>query len=233
MNNINEIFCFIPAKSNSTRLKNKNTKVLGGKPLLARVIETAKKSKIFKGNIYLSTDCENISEIAKNFNAKVPQLRPKYLTQDPYGVKDVLLDFLDKNNHLKLFKYVAIILPTAPLIIKDDIQNAFKLMKKENANTLISVTENDHSAFRSLTIDKGEITPIFPDLISKKSQELEMTYRINGAIVIQSVNYFLKHKTYFKNPLDPFIMPRNRSIDIDPSDDFNIAEYHLNMKKLK
>lgn len=231
MNDKNEIFCFIPAKSNSSRLKNKNIKVLGGKPLLERVIETAKKSKIFKEYIYISTDCENISEIAKNANAKVPQLRPEYLTQDPYGVKDVLLDFLDKNTHLKLFKYVAIILPTAPLIAKDDIQNAFKLVKKENVNTLISVTENDHSAFRSLTIDKGEINPIFPDLIPKKSQDLETTYRINGAIIIQSVNYFLKHKTYLKNPMIPFIMPRDRSIDIDTLNDFNLAEYYLEKKK--
>lgn len=230
MNKNTNTFCFIPAKSTSQRLKLKNIKDLCGKPMVQYAIEAAQKSMIFQEEIYLSTDSTQIADIVENLGVKVPQLRPEKLANDPYGVKEVLLDFIDRNPTLKAYKTAIIILPTAPLIVEEDIRNAYIEFKKSPNKILMSVTASDHNAQRSIYVRNNELTPLFESCIRKKSQELETTYRINGALIVVDVNYFISTQDFFKPPVSTYIMPAERSVDVDTAIDFSWAEFLIKQR---
>ncbi|MGB0376007.1 MAG: acylneuraminate cytidylyltransferase family protein [Flavobacteriaceae bacterium] len=225
-----EIFCFIPAKASSKRLKLKNIKPLQGKPMIQYAIEAAFQSKIFEDQIYVSTEKGEIAQIVENLGAKVPQLRPEKLANDPYGVKDVLLGFLSANPELKQFKSAAIILPTAPLIASQDICKAYALFNEKPNQNLISVTPTEHNALRSVYVRDNELVPLFEDCIRKKSQELEPTHRINGAIIIVPIKEFLKNEDFFTPPVTTYTMPLERSVDVDTESDFQWAEFLMQKK---
>jgi CMP-N-acetylneuraminic acid synthetase len=223
----NDIFCFIPAKAASKRLKNKNTKKLVGKPMINYVIEAAKASKIFKDHIYVSTESENTAKIATEAGAIVPQLRNEKYAFDPYGISDVLVEFIKQNPSLKNFKFIGILTPTSPLILDKDIVEAFDKFKSNKFDSLLSVSETDHNAYRSLRIENDLLKPLYQDEILMKSQELEATYRINGAITIIETKTFLENKDFFVYPVGTYVMPKERSIDIDNQYDFFLAELIL------
>ena len=227
---IKEIFCFIPAKASSKRLKLKNIKPIQGKPMIQYAIEAALQSKIFDDQIYVSTENNEIAQIAENLGANVPQLRAKKLANDPYGVKDVLLEFLSMNPELKRFKSAVIILPTAPLIASEDICKAFALFEEKPSQNLISVTQTDHNALRSVFVRDDEIIPLFEEHIRKKHQELEPTYRINGAIIIVPIKEFLSNQDFFTHPITTYKMPLERSVDVDTESDFQWAEFLMQKK---
>ena len=222
---ISENICIIPAKGTSTRLKRKNILPIGGKPMINYAISAAINSKVFNKNIYVSTEDIEICNIAKKNGAKVPFLRPKKLSFDPFGVKDVILDFLDKMPRLCEAKNLTIILPTCPFITKDDIIRAHELFKNTKSKVLTSITETDHNAQRCVTMKGDYIKPLFNDKIEKKSQELELTYYLNGGITIIDIKTFLATKNFFSHPILPYVLPINRSIDIDTYDDYLRAKY--------
>ncbi len=223
----NKIFCFIPAKAASTRLKKKNILKLDGKELIYYPINNALKSGLFENSdVILSTESEEIKLIAEKYGATVPYLREEKLARDPYGVVDVLLDFLECFPKYKLYDSVCILLPTAPLMGVEDLVGAIEKYEKEYFDVLMSVTETEHNAFRSVSVTaKGKVEPIFQDLINKKSQELAPTYRINGALIIIKVKKLIESKTYFLSNWGAYIMPAERSIDIDDENGLAYARY--------
>jgi len=220
------IFCFIPAKYASTRLAHKNVLKLNGKEMMGYAIEEGHKSEMFD-EIIVSTESSIVSDVALKFNAKSLYLRDEKLAVDPAGIVDVLLDFFDKFPTYKNYNEVAIILPTAPLILAEDIVKAIELFRQKDCKYLMSVTEDLHNAHRSVYVEDEKLVPMFPDLIRKKSQELKSSYRLNGAITIVNVNDFLKTKDYFTFPICVYPMPQERSIDVDTLFDFKMAEMML------
>lgn len=213
----NKIFCFIPAKAASTRLKKKNILKLAGKELIYYPINNAIKSGLFEEkDIILSTESEEIKQIAEKFGANVPYLREEKLARDPYGVVDVLLDFLERFPKYQSYESVCILLPTAPLMAVEDLIGAVEKFESGEFDVIMSVTETEHSAFRALTIGKDNfVKPIFPNHIRKKSQELDSTYRINGALIIVNVDKFVVNRDCFLEKWTVYKMPHERSIDID------------------
>lgn len=223
-------FCFIPAKYTSTRLKKKNILKVASKELLGYVIEAAKKSKVFK-EIVVSTESKEVKKVALKFGAEVPYSRPEYLAKDPYGVKDVLVDFFERfPNYIEDYNYVYILLPTCPLISSGDIISIQKRISEHQEKSIFSITENDHSAFRSVTVKEGVIQPIFKDQITKKSQELEKSYRISGAIIALEIQSFIKHKTFFQSKVGFIVVPRDRSVDVDKIEDLEYVRFLLERK---
>ena len=222
-----KVACFIPAKGNSSRLPGKNNKNLLGKPMIEYVIEAAKSSNLFDDEIYISTESEKIQSIARKLGVQSPQLRPKNLANDPFGVKDVLLDFLKRNTFTQNWTTIVVLLPTSPLLLASDIQSALNIFYTEKNKSLLSVTETDHNAYRSIEIVNGTIAPIFSNKIKKREQELPPTYRINGAIIIIDKLHLIKHKSFFTSGTKAFVMPKERSIDVDTPFDFAMAEFLL------
>jgi CMP-N-acetylneuraminic acid synthetase len=220
-----KVFCFIPAKAASTRLKKKNILKIKGKEAIYYPLEAAKKSNLFNDEVIVSTESDEIKLIAEKYGASVPYLRDKKLAVDPYGVKDVLLDFLERFEKYRKFEDVFITYPTAVLMTEEDIIASFEAYCENNFRCLLSVTETEHNALRSVLVNDKKINPIFEDKILLKSQELEPTYRINGSIIIVNIQEFLKTKTFFGSPLGAYIMPQEKSIDIDTEFDYKLAKY--------
>lgn len=225
-------FCFIPAKAASKRLKKKNLLKLNGKELIYYPIWNAINSGIFDENdIILSSESTEIKKIAKNYGANVPYLRENKLAHDPFGVVDVLLDFLDKFPQFQSYDSAAILLPTAPFTSVSDIKDAYSIYNQNNFKSIMSVTETEHRAQRSVTISNQKLLPLFPKTLKKKSQELEPTYRINGAVTIINIKAFLYEKSYFIHPIGTIKMPKERSVDIDNEEDYKFAKYLSNNNK--
>jgi CMP-N,N'-diacetyllegionaminic acid synthase len=223
MNTFDNI-CLIPAKASSQRLKKKNLLPLKGKELLAYPILAALSSGVFGDEVIVSTESEEIRDVALRHGAKVPYLREERLAFDPYQIIDVAVDFFDKNSEYKNYKTLCIMLPSAPLVQAEDVCSAFDTYKKNNLKYLMSVTEFDHNALRAVFVRDNLINPLFRDKIIKRSQELEKTYRINGAIIITDIQDFLRTRTYYNYPLGAYIMPPERSVDIDTEFDYRLAQ---------
>lgn len=216
--------CFIPAKATSTRLPGKNTLLLNGRELVAHPILAAKESGIFGEEVIVSTESEKIKKIALSYGAKVPYMREERLARDPYQIKHVVMDFFEKNPEYRVFKTICVMLPTAPFVTAEDVRKAYEIYEREKLKVLFSVTESEHNALRAVFIRNNRMEPLFMESITKRSQELDKTYRINGAVVISNIAAFLATGTDFNFPAGAYIMPQERSIDIDTQFDYMMAK---------
>ena len=215
----------IPARSGSKGLKNKNIKNLNGKPLLAYSIEAAKKSKLFD-EIMVSTDSEEYAEIARNYGANVPFLRSETNSSDKTGSWDVVLEVL--GNYLEKglkFDSLCLLQPTSPLRTAQDIIDAYKFLKTKEADAITSVCEVSHSPLWTMTLPESLSLEEFKKHDSDTPRQLlDKYYRLNGAIYIRKINYNNNTVNLIANNEFAYIMPRERSIDIDTELDFIIAE---------
>lgn len=222
----------IPARSGSKGLKDKNIKMLNGKPLMAYSIEAALHSECFD-KIVVSTDSEAYAKIAKEYGAEVPFLRLEHLSGDEVTTNCVISDLLIKlKEYGEEFDCMMILQPTSPLRTSEDIKKAIKLMKEKKANAVVSLCEVDHSPLYAGEVPVDlRIDGFIKKDISCRRQELPKYYRLNGAIYLAKVDYFLEYGDFYKNECYAFIMDKNSSIDIDDEFDFKMAELILNYLK--
>ncbi len=218
------MIALIPARSGSTRLKNKNIKMLNGKPLLAHTIEQAKKAKKIT-RIIVSTDSKNIAKISKKFGAEVPFLRPKSLSNKKTSLFDVCKYALKKieQRSKKKIKSFIVLQPTSPMRNYKDIDNAVNFFnKKKQAIFLASVVKSKPVEWY-VNLKKGNI--FFNKMIAKKFQKIKYSneFVLNGAIFIYSKKYLI-NKELPKNSFYYYEMPQKRSIDIDTEYDFLVAK---------
>lgn len=222
----------IPARSGSKGLKDKNIKLLNGKPLIAYSIEAAINSKVFD-KIVVSTDSQTYAEIAKAYGAEVPFLRPPHLSGDVAATNDVIIDLLESmKKQGKVFEYFMILQPTSPLRTSEDIKNAMQLMKEKAANAVVSLCEVDHSPLYTGQVREDlRIDGFIKSDISYRRQELPKYYRLNGAIYSAKVNYFLEYGDLYTKECYAYIMDKRNSIDIDEVNDFYIVEKIIELKE--
>lgn len=216
----------IPARSGSKGLKDKNIKLLNGKPLIAYTIEAAQKTNLF-AEIFVSTDSENYANIAREWGASVPFLRSEELSSDTTSSWDVVKNALQNYKKIgKEFNTIALLQPTSPLRKSDDIMNGYDQMKRKNANAVIAVCEVDHSPLWSKILPKDASLQHFlnQDLVMMPRQSLPTYYRINGALYIVKTKYLMLMENIYKDKCYAIIMPKENSIDIDDEMDFKIAE---------
>lgn len=215
----------IPARSGSKGLKDKNIKLLNGKPMLAYTIEAAKQSGIYDC-VHVSTDSEQYANIAREYGADVPFLRNEELSGDLAGSWDVLRWTMEQYALFgQDFDCVAMLQPTSPLRDAKDIQNAYRVFEEKQADSVISVCEVDHSLEICNTLDESDSMYGFydEDRIAAR-QSYKTYYRLNGAIYILKAEILMnKQKIYGKNSF-AYKMSKMHSIDIDDELDFTIAE---------
>lgn len=218
----------IPARSGSKGLKDKNIKKLCGKPLIAYSIEAAIASGVFD-EIMVSTDSEQYAEIAREYGAKVPFLRSEENASDTASSWDVVRETLEKYKQAgHTFDTVCLLQPTSPLRTSQDIADAYALYKTKSASTVIGVCETEHSPLWTNTIsDSLSMDNFVRKEAQVPRQMLSTFYRINGAMYIVSVDRIMKKENIYHNSY-AYIMPQQRSIDIDSNLDFIIAESIFN-----
>ena len=221
----------IPARGGSKRLPKKNIKIINGRPLIEWTINAAIRSNMFD-EVHVNTDCEKIAEIAISAGATVPFIRKKDLATDQSSTRDVILDHFKyiKLSHKITPKTLCLLQPTSPLRDHDDIIASYEILEHKNANSIVSVCELEHQMEICNSLDSNKSMNKFIDQSDlNRPQENKKKYRINGAIYILDstlkgdLNNLYNIKTF------PYIMPNEKSIDIDTEFDFSLAEHFMNI----
>ncbi|MGD1875919.1 MAG: cytidylyltransferase domain-containing protein [Kiloniellaceae bacterium] len=218
------ILGLIPAKGGSTRLAMKNVRELGGKPLIAWAAEAARASGVIDRMI-LSTENDVVAATARKLGIEVPFMRPEALARDPAGVVEVALHALDTLEQAgERYDTLIILLPTCPFRTGEDVRAAYELFVKRDRPFLMSVSEFTHTPFAAYCeAETGTLEPVFPEYLDRRSQTLPKAFRPNGAVHVLDVARFRAAGTYVAQPLVGYVMPRERSIDIDTDADLREA----------
>lgn len=219
------MIAIIPARGGSKGLPGKNTKNFHGKPLIAYTIEAALSSKCIS-EVILSTDDKEIEAVATEYGAKSPFLRPPELATDHALAVDTYIytvDRLEKMYKAKIETFM-VLQPTSPLRLSQDIDNAYRIFTEKHADSVISYTEAAHPLEWHKIIEKdGSFSNILEDKLLNR-QATHKTYYPNGAIFIFKTS-LIRKRQYYSEKSFAYIMPRNRSVDIDTIDDFKYAEF--------
>lgn len=223
----------IPARSGSKGLKDKNIKLLNGKPLLAYTIQSSQESRLFD-EIMVSTDSEDYAEIAMQWGANVPFLRSNELSNDTTSSWDVVKDVISRYKNLGVeFDTVALLQPTSPLRTSNDIVEGYNVMIKNTANLVVGVCEVDHSPLWANTLPENNSMDNFinKEVAKMPRQSIPTYYRINGALYIVRVDYIMKSLDIYRDRSFASVMSKENSIDIDDQMDFTIASILINTRK--
>ncbi|HDU8206020.1 acylneuraminate cytidylyltransferase family protein [Acinetobacter baumannii] len=217
------VIAVIPARAGSKSIKDKNIKLLGGKPLIAWPIDTAKKSK-YIDRILVSTDGQKIKDIAESYNAEV-YLRPEYLAQDNSLLIDTLRYLIKElKKEGESAQYLVVLEPTCPLRSVEDVDNVIeKLIENDSAATFIEAELNPHRAWK---LEGNQVCTFIDGAIPwLPRQQLPLAYQLNGAVYGFEINKLPDTgiSIIFGN-IAAVIMPAERSIDIDNELHFEIAE---------
>jgi len=222
------ILGLIPARGGSKGLPRKNIKPLLGKPLIAWTIEQALASK-YLDRVVVSTDDKEIAEISKKYRADISFIRPKELAEDNAKRIEVVLHTIDwfrENDKRKQYDLIMLLQPTSPLRNSEDIDKAIELLFLKEAKAIVSVCEVDHHPLWANTLSKDGSMKDFirKEIMNKNRQELPIFYRLNGAIYLAYCDYIKEQESFFGENTFAYIMPRERSIDIDDEIDFELVE---------
>ena len=226
------ILGLIPARGGSKGLPKKNIRPLLGKPLIAWTIEQAKASK-YVDRVVVSTDDKEIAEVARQYGAEVPFMRPKELARDDTPGVDVVfhaMNWFIKNEN-KQYDLIMLLQPTSPLRAAEDIDKAIELLFFKKAKAIVSVCEVDHHPLWTNTLPEDGNMKAFlrPEILNKRRQDLPVFYRLNGAIYLARLDYLRKCNGFFGPETYAYVMPRERSIDVDTNFDLKLVEYFISL----
>jgi len=217
-----KILGMIPARGGSKGIPRKNIKLICGKPLIAWTIEETKKS-IFIDRFILSSEDPEIIEVAKKYGCEVPFIRPAELSADNTHGVDPALHAI---NMLPGYDYLVLLQPTSPLRIACDIDDCIKKCLDSGATSCVSIARAEHSPYWMYNIEgNGLLTPLFEkeSQISRR-QDLPGAYIVNGAVYVTKCDWLIENKTIMNNETVGFIMPQERSVDIDTEVDLLVFE---------
>lgn len=220
----------ITARGGSKGLPGKNIALAGGRPLVEWSIKAARESCIDR--CFVSTDSEEIADFCRKAGAEVPFLRPAALAEDDTPHIDVLLHALDWMEDVDLFPdYLVLLQPTSPLRLAIDIDSAIDIARTNDADSVISVVDAPVHPYWIRSLDeKGHIKDFMKwpsDSGYLRRQILPPAYAMNGAVYVLKAQTLRERKTYFTDRTYGYVMPRERSLDIDTAWDLKVADFLL------
>ncbi|MFA5101482.1 MAG: acylneuraminate cytidylyltransferase family protein, partial [Candidatus Omnitrophota bacterium] len=219
------ILGIIPARAGSRGLPGKNIMKLAGKPLIAWTIEQARASN-YLDKVVVSTDSRGIARISRAYGAETPFIRPKALATSSARVYDVIRHALAHFRSRGIdFDLVVLLQTTSPLRDPADIDNAIRLLLRKKGDSVISVSLCEHHPLLATVLTAGGFLGNIPKLkrSNKNRQELPVFYRPNGAVYATSIERLLKNGGFVCPKTVAYIMPAERSVDIDTRLDFELA----------
>lgn len=222
----------IPARGGSKRILRKNIQLFHGKPIIVYAIENALKSNLFDA-VFVSTDDEEIADIAKNHGATVPILRSTKNADDFATTSEVLLEVIEYYNQMGTpILSACCIYPTSPLIEASDLVSANEIFRNENFETLISSVQYSFPIQRAFSLEDGnKINLIQPEYINSRSQDLEKSYHDAGAFYFFEVASFIQNKSLWSGNIGAYELPESKVQDIDTPEDWEIAELKYQLLK--
>lgn len=231
---MSNILCTICARGGSKGVKNKNIKLIDNKPLIAYTIEQAKESKLFD-HIVISTDSDDIANIAKEYGAEVFFKRSDEMASDTAGKLDVIRDAFTKSEEYynKDYDYLVDLDATAPLRSVEDIVNSFEqFLQNDNDNLITAMPSRRSPYFNLIEVNKSGRVDLSKKLDSSvvRRQDAPKSYDMNASIYIWKRDIILNENSIFLEKTGLYVMPEERSIDIDNELDFEFVEFLLRKK---
>lgn len=218
-----KILAVIPARGGSKGVPYKNIREISGKPLIAWVIEAAKKSS-YIDRLVLSSDDDMIIKKAIEWGCEVPFKRPHELALDESRTTDAVLHAID---NISGYDIIVVLQPTSPLVEANDIDCCIKKMIGTNAKSCVSMTEPDKSPYWMFKAneDTGMVTPLMDgSFFNRRRQDLPVVLIPNGAVYVAFIDWLRLNKSFYGQETTFHVMPRDRSVDIDTEMDFIIIE---------
>lgn len=216
----------IPARGGSKRIPRKNIKSFCGKPMLAWSIDAAKQSGCFD-RIVVSTDDEEIAEVARHCGAETPFMRPEELANDHAGTIPVVhhaLDWCIASGHAP--EAVCCLYATAPFVTPADLQRGLQVLQKEHCDYAFSVTSYAFPIQRAIRIrDDGRVEMFQPEQFHTRSQDLIEAFHDAGQFYWGSPAAWMEERSIFSAAAVPVVLPRHRVQDIDTPEDWTRAEW--------
>lgn len=221
----------ITARGGSKRIPKKNIKDFCGKPIIAYSIIAALDSGIFD-EVMVSTDSEEIADIAKLYGANIPFMRSEKTASDYATTRDVLMEVLSEyQKRGRFFDDMTCIYPTAPFITAKKLADAVKVFHKTRSSLLISVVQFSYPPQRSYIIEDGKLKFKWEEYRYTRSQELEPFYHEAGQFYCYNIKDYLATDGAIKDNIIPFVLPESEVQDIDTEEDWKMAELKFAMMK--
>lgn len=216
------VIAIIPARGGSKGVPGKNKQLLDGKPLLAYSIEAALQSVLLNG-IWVSSDDQEILEIARQYKSVQIHERPGQLAEDTSPVTDTVKEILQNTTGVGA---VMLLQPTAPIRKGLNIDEAIRILESSPAtNSVISVVAmNDIHPARMYWKKEDILVPILPEFEQTRRQDIPPAYYRNGSIYLVRKSAFEKNHSLMVKPAQPYIMPPGWLLNIDEPRDMIIAE---------
>lgn len=215
----------IPARGGSKRIPRKNIKLFGGLPMIAWSIRAAIESKCFD-RIIVSTDDEEISQIAKIHGADVPFIRPIELSGDHIGTMPVIAHSINSLHvHDQVISEVCCIYATAPFVRAADLQRGQAVLTSTGADYAFSVTSYPSPIQRALRVTtNNRLDMLYPKYFHTRSQDLEVAWHDAGQFYWGKSEAWLESRAIFDGDAAPVFLPRYLVQDIDTEEDWKNAE---------
>ena len=217
--------CIIPARGGSKRIPRKNIKDFLGKPIIAYSIEAAIHSNLFD-EVMVSTDDEEIADVAKKYGAKVPFMRSKENADDFATTVDVLIEVINDYKQLgKEFDTCCCIYPTAPLIKIEKLKDGFKKLNNDNFDVVFPVVDFSYPIWRGLKKTASDnFKMLWSEHLNSRSQDLEKVYHDAGQWYWFKPENLIQKKTLFGDNTSCVILEATEVQDIDTLTDWKLAE---------
>ncbi|WP_462168602.1 pseudaminic acid cytidylyltransferase [Pseudoalteromonas lipolytica] len=215
----------IPARGGSKRIPRKNIKDFHGKPIIAYSIEAALISGCFD-EVCVSTDDNEIAEVALRYGATIPFIRPADLADDYASTQDVMshaLNWYKQNN--RVITHVCCIYATAPFITPEALQNGLEALNSADLDYAFSATSYSFPIQRAIKVTaQGTVEMFQPEHLSTRSQDLEEAYHDAGQFYWGTAPAFINRKPFFSSRAKAILLPRKYVQDIDTHEDWELAE---------
>jgi CMP-N,N'-diacetyllegionaminic acid synthase len=218
----------IPARGGSRGVPRKNIRVIAGKPLIAWTILEAKKSK-YIDRLILSSEDEAIISVSRTWDCEVPFTRPAELSRNETPGIEPLLHALKALP--EKYDYIALLQPTSPLRLAKDIDDCIRMCISGGAKACVSVVEAEKSPYWMYKISESRrLEPIIgkeAGYVTSRRQDLPKVYALNGAVYVARTDWLQQYRSFLSSDTLAYVMPRERSLDVDTELDLKICDFLL------
>lgn len=219
----------VVARGGSKGILRKNLVALAGRPMLAWTIEAALESRTCD-RVVVSTEDEEIAQIALAWGADDVITRPQTLARDDTPTMPVVFHALQQ---LPDVSTVVLLQPTSPLRTAEDIDACVELCLASDGDAVVSVVASDPSPFLMVRLDPlGRLRPVLDDLPgAARRQDLPATHTLNGAVYVAGRTWIERTKGFVTPQTRAYVMPKERSVDIDDEIDLALADWLLRRRR--
>lgn len=225
----NQVVAIIPARGGSKGVPRKNVRDVGGKPLIAWTIEEAKQSR-YIDRLIVSTDDEEIATVATSYGCESIK-RPEELSQDDTPTIDAVFHALAR---MDSYDYVVLLQPTSPLRVTEDIDRCLEICMENDVHSCVSICETETSPYwmYRLNEDKRLSKLVQSEKRYTRRQDTPKVYALNGAVYVANIQWLIRERSFVADDTVGYIMPRERSLDIDTPLDLEFVDFLMRQRAL-